>query len=204
MKVLILIALVFMSWGLCAAQTPPVGNAASGLTVVEKGWRKQLVRNPVLVEDQFALLENQAASERAREDARENNRMRVLAGKEPAPLPPRNAPVKLSAPKARYPFVYVYRVKIINTGVKKIRGIVWEYLLIDRTTGTEVGRHRFVSKVSVSPGKSATLRGRSTLPSASSVDASEAGEAPEGQHSEQVTIKTILYTDKSVWERPVE
>lgn len=204
MKVLISIAFMSMSWGLGAAQTPPVGNAAPGLTVVEKGWRKLLVRNPALVEDQFALLENQAASERAREDAREQNRNRVLLGKEPAPLPPRNAPVKLSPPKPGYPFVYVYSVKIINTGVKKIRGIIWEYLLIDPTTGTEVGRHRFASKVSVGPGESATLRGRSTLPPASSVHASEVGEAPEGQHSEQVMIKTIFYTDKSVWERIVE
>ena len=204
MKVLISIAFMWMSWGLCGAQTPPVGNAAPGLTVVEKSWRKLPVRNPALVEDQFALLENQAASERARQDAMEQNRMRALLGKEPAPLPPRNAPVKLSPSKPPYPFSYVYSVKIVNTGVKKIRGIIWEYLLIDPTTGMEVGRHRFASKVSVGPGKSATLRGHSTLPPASSVDASEVGEAPERQHSEQVIIKTIFYSDKSVWERTVE
>lgn len=200
MKVLISIAFLSVAWGLCAAQTPPVGKAAPGLTVVEKSWRKLLVRNTALVEDQFALLENQAASERAREEAREQNRMRALIGKEPAPLPPRNAPVKLSPPKPGYPFVYAYSVKIVNTGVKKIRGIIWEYLLIDPATGTEVGRHRFASKVSVGPGKSAKLRGYSTLPPAGSVDASQAGEAPEGQHSEQVIIKTIFYTDKTVWD----
>ena len=88
--------------------------------------------------------------------------------------------------------------------MKKIRGLVWEYVLVDPSTGSEVGRHQFTSKVSVGPGKSKTIFGYSTLPPVSSVDANNAGEGSEGQHSEQVVIKRIYYDDNSVWERAVE
>jgi hypothetical protein len=77
-------------------------------------------------------------------------------------------------------------------------------VLVDPSTGNEVGRHSFASKVSVHPGKSKTLYGHSTLPAASRIDAMTTGEAPEGQHSEQVVIKTIYYDDNSVWVRSVE
>lgn len=203
MKVLILVALV-LSGGLCAAQTPRDENAAPGLAVVENGWRRRLVRNPALDQDPLRPLEDQDRSERIRNEVARQNRVRAAAGKEVTPLPSRNATNRLPPRRPAYPYVYIYKVKIINTGAKKIRGLVWEYVLLDSSTGSEVGRHRFATTVSVSPGKSKTLFGHSTLPPASSVDANSAGDAPEGQHSEQVVIKTIIYDDNSVWERAVE
>lgn len=203
MKALTLVALAVLSGGLCAAQTPPNENAAPGVAVVESGWRGRFVRNPALDEDPIVALEDQDRSERIRNEVIRQNRIRVAAGKDVAPLPSRNATNRLP-PRRAHRYEYVYRVKIINTGVKKIRGVVWEYVLVDPSTGSEIGRHRFRSEVSVGPGKSKTLFGYSTLPPASSVDANNAGEGPEGQHSEQVVIKRIYYDDNSVWERVVE
>lgn len=201
MKVLISLALMVLSGGLCAAQTPPSGNAAPGVTVVESGWRRFWVRNPALDQDPLRPLEDQEHSERIRQEAVRQNAIRAAAGKIQAPLPSRNATNPISPPRPANPFTYSYRVKIINTGVKKIRGLIWEYVFIDPSTGKEVSRRRFASNVSVSPGKSKTLYGRSTLPPAISVDARKAGEEPEGQHSEHVVITRIYYDDNTIWER---
>lgn len=204
MKALILVALAVLSGGLCAAQTPPSENAAPGVAVVESGWRGRLVRNPALDQDPLQPLEDQERSERIRNEVIRQNKARAEAGKDQAPVPSRNAANRLPPPRPAHPYEYVYRVKIINTGVKMIRGLVWEYVLVDPSTGSEVGRHQFASKVSVRSGKSMTLFGYSTLPPASSVDAKNAGEGSDGQHSEHVVIKRIYYDDNSVWERPVE
>ncbi len=204
MKVLILLALIVLSAGLCAAQTQPDENAAPGVVIVQKGWRRFLVRNPALDQDPLRALENQDRSERIREEVARQSRVNVAHGREPLTLPSRNATNPLPPRKPPYPYVYSYRVKISNTGAKRIRGVIWEYVLIDETTGSEVGRHRFESKVSVRPGKTKTLYGRSTLPPASRINAMQAGEAPEGQNSEHVVMKRIYYDDNSVWERATE
>lgn len=204
MKVLISLALLVLSCGLCAAQTSTSGNEAPGVVVLENGWRRLWVRNPALDQDPLGILENQDRSERIRNEVIRQNSIRTSLGKEPAPLPARNANPPLSPRRRPHPYEYSYRVKITNTGAKKIRGLVWEYVLVDLSTGNEVGRHRFTSKVNVSPGKSKTMFGHSTLPPASTVDARSAGEKPEGQYAESVVIKSIYYDDNTVWVRAFE
>ena len=201
MKILISLALIVLSCGLCAAQTSTGGNAAPGVSVLENRWRRLWVRNPALDEDPLSMLENQDRSERIRTEVIRQNSIRTGLGKEPIPLPARNANNPISPRRRPYPYEYSYRVKITNTGAKKIRGLVWEYVLVDLSTGNEVGRHLFTSKVSVSPGKTKTMYGHSILPPASTVDAISASEKPEGQYSESVVIKSIYYDDNTVWQR---
>jgi len=200
MKILLSLVLIALSVGVCVAQTPVNKSAAPGVLVVESGWRKISVRNPALDEDQITPLENQDRSERIRNEVMQQNRTRAGLAKDPVPLPARNAPKPITPGPPAHPFEYSYKVKIQNTGVKKIREIVWEYVLVDPSTGSEVGRRRFTSTVSVGPGKSKTLFGYSTLPPTSTIDASSAGEKPEGQHSEHVVITKILYDDYTFWE----
>ena len=204
MKALILVAVVVLSCGLCPAQTSPSDNAAPGVTVVESDWRRRPARNPALDEDPLRPLEAQARAERIRSEEIERNRIRAAAGKDQSPLPARNAPSASQPFSPKYPFTYIYRIKITNTGVKKIRGLVWEYVFMDPSTGNEVSRRRFTSAASISPGKSKRLFGRSLMPPAGSIDASKAGEQPEGLHSEQVVIAKIYYDDGTVWERNLE
>jgi hypothetical protein len=204
MKLLVAVTLAILSCGLCAAQAPTTEKAALGVTIVEHSWRGRLVRNPALDIDPLLSLEDQDRSERIRNEVIRQNEYRAALGKEPAPLPSRNASSRLPQRRPPHPYEYLYRVKIVNTGNKKIRQVIWEYVLVDPATGSEVGRHRFTSKVSVSPGKSQRLYGYSTLPPASIVDAEYAGQKSAGQHSERVVIKTIYYDDNSVSERPVD
>jgi hypothetical protein len=203
MKALILITMLVLSGGVCAAQdpSPQSGNAAPGVTIVESDWRRRLARNPALDEDPLRSLEAQARAERIRSQALEQNRIRAAAGKDQSPLPSRNAPSRSQPFNPTYPYRYVYRIKITNTGVKKIRGLVWEYVFVDPSTGSEVSRRRFTSNAIIHPGKSKRLFGHSVIPPTGSIDASKAGEQPEGQHAEQIVITKIYYDDNSVWER---
>jgi|GEM_PF-1393546 len=202
MKNLLSLVLITLSCGVCAAQNPVNKSAAHGVVVAESGWQKiSSKRNPALDEDQLIPLENQDRSERVRTQAIEQSKIRSAArGKDLEPLPSRNAIPPITPGQPDYPFDYVYRVKITNTGAKKIREIVWEYVTADPSSGSEVGRRRFTSTVSVGPGKSTTLYGRSTLPPTSIIDASSVGQQPEGQHSERVVITKILYDDYTFWE----
>jgi hypothetical protein len=204
MKILISLALVVLSCGLCAAQTSTGGSAAPGVSVVENSWRRLWVRNPALDEDPLGILENQDRSERIRNEVIRQNSIRTALGKDPIPLPARNANNPVSARRRPYPYEYSYKVKITNTGAKKIRGLVWEYVLVDLSTGKEVGRHLFTSKVSVRPGKTRTMYGHSILPPASTVDARNVGEKSEGHYSESVVIKSIYYDDNTAWQRAFE
>lgn len=201
MKVLISLALMVLSGGLCAAQTSSSGNAAPGAAVVESGWRRFWARNPALDQDPLRSLEDQQYSERIRQEAVRQNAIRAATGKDQTPLPSRNATNPISPPRPAHPFVYSYRVKITNTGVKKIRGLIWEYVFIDPSTGSEVSRRRFASNVSVKLGKSKTLFGRSILPPTIVVDARKVSGGPEGQNLERVVITRIYYDDNSIWER---
>lgn len=209
MKTLSLVALVILSAGLCRAQdpqNPATDHSAPGVTIVENSWRRRVMRNPYPLSpdnDPILALENQDRAERRRSDEIRRNEIRTAAGKEPMPLPGRNAidPVPLG-PRPN-PFTYIYRVKVNNTGAKKIRELVWEYVLTD-SKDTEVGRHRFTSPVTVRPGKSKTIYGASTSPPATIVDANNAGDLSGVQHSGRVVIQAISYDDNSVWRRPSE
>jgi hypothetical protein len=201
MKTLILLALAFLCSGLCAAQTVPAEQTAPGVVVLESSFRGRPTGNPRLDEDPLLALEDQQESERIRTEVSRKNAIRVSAGKLTEPLPSRNAPDRPALPRAAYPYLYTYKSKIMNTGVKKISGIMWEYVLTEPSTGRELGRHQFRSKVSVGPGKRQTLYGYSTLSPISTVDARAAGEE-NAQLSGQVVIKAIIYKDKSFWERP--
>ena len=201
MKIVLSLVLIALSVGVCVAQTPSNKSAAPGVMVVESGWRKISTKhNSALDDDPLAPLENQDRSERIRTKVIEQNRINAGLARDQAPLPSRNPipPVQMS-PHPSSPFDYVYRVKITNTGAKKIRAIVWEYVALDPFSGSELGRHRFTSTVSLGRGKSTTLFGYSTLPPTSTIDASSAGEKPEGQKSEHVVITKILYEDNTFW-----
>jgi hypothetical protein len=93
---------------------------------------------------------------------------------------------------------YVYEVKVSNTGAKKIRELVWKYVLLDPDTGREISDHQFTSKVSISPGRSKKLVGHSAPPALVSV--ARTNRDLRDQYTERVEIRRVEYDDGSVWE----
>jgi hypothetical protein len=167
------------------------------VTVIQKNWRVE-VRNPALEKDPLGPNRDRQQEETAlKGDARENEN-RAQQG-EPA-LPPR---VRVPAPE-RGPhgvfITYVFEVKFRNTGEMPIRTLTWEYLFFEPGTEREVGRRRFISRVSISPGGTRTVIMRSATPPTGTIDAPNAGKKSRDKYSEQVVIQRIGYADGSVWQ----
>lgn len=197
MKALFSAALMLLSPFLVAAQTTPNYVGAPGVAVVESSW-KRVVRRLPDAEDPLSTLEAQDRAERVRNEAIQQNKQRVEAGLPEAPLPPRTAnPPRHSSPRGPKP-EYVYEVKVNNTGAKRIRELVWRYVLLDPDTGREVSDHQFTSKVSIHPGRSKKVVGYSVPPAL--VSASRTNRDLRDQYTERVEIRRVRYDDGSVWE----
>ena len=130
-----------------------------------------------------------------------DNAVRSQLGRERLPLPTQTADGAAGIVSGDPTAFYVYQVKVINTGAKKIRSLVWEYVLTDPATQREVGRHSFETKASIGVGKNQTLAGWSTLPPASVVDVKKSDKEHRDQFSERVDIHRVVYEDGTVWER---
>ncbi len=198
MKVSCSIFLLFLL-GSCAS-TQAVSNPLDGpgLQVVQKKWRIE-VRNPALEKDPFEPNKQREREVIAQKEAAKQNESRIRQG-----LPTLPPPVRVRAPERGgrgLSFTYIYEVKVKNTGEKKIRTLTWEYIFFEPGTEREVGRRQFVSKVSISPGRTTNLVMRSTTSPTGTVDATNAGKKSGDQYSEQIVIRSVGYADGSSWQQ---
>ena len=103
-----------------------------------------------------------------------------------------------SAP-SRVLFLYVYSMKIKNTGSKEIEGIAWDYVFVDPATSAELGRHQFLSFEKVEPDKTATFQSEQRAPPVRTVRTQMADDNKQGKLSEKSVIKCVLYADGATW-----
>jgi hypothetical protein len=197
MKALISTALMLLSPCPAAAQSAPSRIGPPGIAVVESSWKRVVQRVPDL-EDPLSTLEAQDRAERVRNQVIQENRERAATGMPEAPVPSRTVrPPRQHGPRGPKP-EYVYEVKVSNTGAKKIRELVWKYVLLDPDTGREISDHQFTSKVSIRPGRSKKLVGHSAPPALVSV--ARTNRDLRDQYTERVEIRRVEYDDGSVWE----
>jgi hypothetical protein len=207
MKILGLILLSLLACAPAAAQNtagPTPSTEAHGVSVVRASWRKQ-VFNPALLEDPLSASDNTVQLLRERKEITRENNTRAQTGARLRPLPAR-APGEPATGPTELPPVdprvsYLYEVKVVNTGTKKISSLVWEYVLFDPATEREVGRHSFETKAGIGVGKGQTLSGRSEQPPATVVDVSQSDKEKRGQFAERVEIRRVVYEGGDVWER---
>lgn len=179
-----------------SAQAPADQSAGSNVTVIQKKWRRD-VRNPQLDRDPVEDMNERDRAERQRIATQRTNDILGERG-----MPGATTHVPDAAREARSSGVqvtYVYELKLTNTAEKAIRTLIWEYVFFEPGTETEVGRRRFVSKVTIGPGKTTNLVVRSLAPPASTIAASQAGKKPREQYSEQIVIQSVQYDDGSMW-----
>ena len=184
------------------AQTSVTSSDAPGVVVGKINWRKE-VYIPALYDDPMQASQDQADLNREQKIISRENDNRVRRGEAPIPIPNREiASTKRKAPEGRS-LGYLYEAKIVNTGDKSIRSIIWEYLVSETESQIEVGRHRFVDKTKIRPGKGANLVGYSTTPAISILSVSESDKQQQNKYSERVLISRIEFDDGTYWQRPV-
>jgi hypothetical protein len=203
MKNVSLVLCAILLGALCAAaQTSSSDSAAPDIVVLQKNWRLQ-VRNSALDDDPFSANAefNEALRVQRANEIQNAIRARGSESRQPPPQRRSNSRDITAEPSE----VYLYQVKIKNTGAKTIRAIDWGYLFLDPKTRQELGRHRYSSnKIKIRPGQNSELVGRTGSTPTYIVNAQTAGKDMSKQLSEQVVIYRIEYEDGTVWQNPAK
>ena len=200
MKYLYLPVLLLLLTAGVSAQTL---SGSSELSVLQKKWGETWQTNsgqdPPLSKDPF---EANDAARQANNDQKDYVREREIRQKQgKPPESPRNR-VKKPEPQI-YSEIYIsytYQIKVKNNGTKTIQKVVWEYVFLDPTTKQEVGKHEFISVTNLKPGKTDNLTMLKFSPPTGTINAKNAGKKSSELYDEQVNIKSIQYTDGSVWQ----
>ena len=166
------------------------------VTVLQSKWRVEL-HNPALEKDPLAPSKARQQAELDDKEIAQANENRSRQG-EPA-LPPSTRQPTGETGTGRLSAVYVYEVKIKNTGRKDIRTLTWDYVFSEPGTAQEVGRRTFTSQVNMKPGATRNLIERTKSSPTGTVVATKAGQKPRDQYLERVEIRNIEYADGSVW-----
>ena len=188
-----LFLLVFFS----SAQAVSGQSDSSNVMVTQKRWRIE-VRNPAVEKDPVKAMSDREEEERRRKSTDRTNEILNERG-----MPTSSPAVRVPAPETKdrgVSVTYVYEVKVNNTGKKAIRALTWEYVFFEPGTEQEVGRRRFVSEVSIGPGRTRNVVMRSALPPSGTIDARRADKKSRDRYSEQVVIQSVQYADGSVWQ----
>lgn len=187
MKYLYLVLLLLFLTVETSAQTLP---DSAGLSVLQQKWRKTPM---TFREDPLkAINETRQATENRKADLRDQ-----VARQEQGlpPEVPRSSAMVREIPKRKTDSsFYTYQIKVQNNGTKTIQTVAWEYVFFDPTTKRAVGRLKFLSKTNLEPGKTDNLVMRSPNPPSVVIRAKN-----EDRYIEQINIKSIEYTDGTVW-----
>jgi hypothetical protein len=180
-----------------SAQSLPTSSDTSPVAVIQMKWHYKLF-NPALEEDPMRASSEHRQAEIDRRDAMRINGTRARMG-----LPPEMPRARVRAPErddAKPSTIYLYEAKVRNDGEKAIRALVWDYVFFEPGTQQEVGRRRFISRVSVRPGKITSLVARTTIPPTGAIDATKVDKKAHEQYLERVVIESIEYADGSIWQ----
>lgn len=202
MKYLYLLVLLLLLTVETSAQT--LSNS-SELSVLQKKWgRTWRTNSPISSglegnEDPFQANNEARQANKDQKDYLRDREIREKQGK-----PPQSPPNRVKKPEVESSnevlILYTYQIKVKNNGTKTIQKIVWDYVFFNPTTNQEVGRHEFISTTNLKPGKTDNLVMQKFSPPTGIINANDAGKKLSDLYIEQVNIKSIQYTDGSVWQ----
>jgi hypothetical protein len=198
MKTRLTIALLFLLLFTIsvAAQTTTTTSDPTDLTVLEKSWHKDFISpnrdgNPLRPNEDLIMQTRAEKTEIRDRDYRlpstTEPRMPAMA---PRPIPP-------GRPKD----IYIYKIKVKNTGVKDIKTVDWEYQFLHPDTQEVLGSRHIVSRVKLGAGKTQDVEVRLIQKPTLIVSADQLDKKYRDQFQERVIIHRIVYRDGSVWRR---
>lgn len=178
--------------------------ADPGVEVVKHGWSKERLnweRDPFAgpiesFDDARMRMSNEKRIDNAkRGNAPEADRIRAEARADDALIAARHR-----GKPARYAFLY--KASFANNGAKAVREVDWDYAFFDKTTGEEVGRHRFTSAGKIDPHKRREFSFFIPSPPARRVSVYDLGRRERDGLGERVVVVRVLYEDGTEWRRP--
>ncbi|MGZ8844534.1 MAG: hypothetical protein ACXW18_12785 [Pyrinomonadaceae bacterium] len=94
---------------------------------------------------------------------------------------------------------FVYSLEIKNDGPKAIKAIRWDYIILDRKTSEELGKHEFENVESVGRNKAKGLTARSRLTPTRVLPVQSSDKSAV---IERVTVRCVVYEDGTLWQQP--
>ena len=198
MKHLYLPVLLLLLTVTAAAQT---SDDSSTLSVLQKKWQINAVRTYQSVPNTDPFRANNDFNQRLRDQKDANNANEYQFRN--------NLPVEAARPRFNNADVlrrnenkllYLYQIKLRNNGEKTIKRVVWDYVFFDSQTGEEVGKRRFTSDTDLKPLDTDKIIVSDNIAPIRVIKVVNSGKNPPARYREEVSIKSIEYSDGTIWQ----
>ena len=199
----LLVLLVVLTVELSAQQT--LANS-SDLSVLKKKWSMKLrtdaasLLNPDPKDDPFQANNEAAQAIKDQKDYLCEKKIREKGGEQIEGPKNRVKSLEKNYRTDDFSTRYTYQIKVQNNGSKTIQKVDWEYIFLSVDDNNEVGRLKFESKTNLKPQQTDTLSEEIISPPTRSINVNDAEKKSSDLYIEQIVIKSIHYTDGSVWQ----
>src|SRR5215212_10171889 len=204
MKYFSLAILLALTATIVKAQSAVNSVAAPGAEVTRFSWSKERIgweRDPFSGPiENFDEVRARQRNERRIEEAKRGNSAEIDKIRREAKADAANIATQHKATRSRY--VFVYKATVKNSGNKVIKAIDWDYIFLDRATGTELGRQQFTSEEKIAAGKAKELVVTIRKPPTQTISLTALNKNEGGSLDGRVIVVRIDYADGTSWQRP--
>jgi len=204
MKYFSLAILLALTASIAKAQSTVNSVEAPGAEVTRFSWSKERIgweRDPFSGPiENFDETRARQRNEKRIEDAKRGNSAEIDKIRREAKADAANIATQHKATRSRY--VFVYKATVKNSGNKVIKAIDWDYIFLDRATGTELGRQQFTSEEKIAAGKAKELVVTIRKPPTQTISLTALNKNEGGSLDGRVIVVRIDYADGTSWQRP--
>ncbi len=161
------------------------------------GWEKDPFNGPI---ENFDEVRARTRNEKRIEDAKRGNSNEVDKIKREAKADAANIAAQHKNTPSRY--VFVYKTTVRNSSTKAIKSIDWDYIFLDRSSETELGRQQFTSEEKIGPGKTKELLVVVKKPPTQTISVTVLNHDERNSLTGRVIIVRIDYADGTSWQLP--
>ena len=204
MRYLCLTLLVLSTAIVASAQTSAAVTDASGVEVTKASWSKERIgwetdpfRGPI---ENFDEMRARTRTEKRILDEKRGGAGGADKLKRDAGADAANIATQHKTPTSRY--VFTYKTTVRNLSTKTITSLDWDYVFVDKSTESELGRHQFTNDEKIGPGKSKELMVQLRKPPSQTISVTALNKNEGDALVGRVIIMRVQYSDGSSWQAP--
>ena len=181
------------------AQTPSTPSDAAALEVLKFSLSKERINwehdpfgGPI---ENFDEMRARSRSERQVQGAKQGGKVQQDAKADAANL----ALLHKTTPSQ---YVFTYKTTVRNLSTKTIKSVDWDYIFLDKSTNTELGRQQFTSEERIGPGKSKELIVAIRKPPTHTISVTALNKGEGDSLMGRILILGVQYSDGTAWHAP--
>ena len=199
MSYLCLILFLLSVLSIVLAQTPSPSSDAAAVEVLKFSWSKERINwehdpfgGPI---ENFDEMRARSRSERQSQGAKQGGKVQQDAKADAANL----ALLHKTTPSQ---YVFTYKTTVRNLSNKTIKSVDWDYIFLDKSTNTELGRQQFTSEEKIGPGKSKELIVAIRKPPTHTISVTALNKGEGDLLLGRILILGVQYSDGTAWQAP--